>query len=105
MAEQIKFTNEELESINKLRQDVANVFTRLGQLTLEKKRRISEVEQAENELTVKHSNLVSEEQELFKSLNEKYGDGNYDPVTNTFTPIKSDDTVEENTEISKEVDK
>ena len=74
MAEQIKFTNEELESINKLRQDVANVFTRLGQLTLEKKRRISEVEQAENELTVKHSNLVSEEQELFKSLNEKYGD-------------------------------
>ena len=43
MAEQIKFTEEEVQKINTLRQNVANVFTRLGQLHIEKKRRVDEI--------------------------------------------------------------
>ena len=38
MADTIKFTEEEINSINQLRQDVANVFTQLGQVAIEKKK-------------------------------------------------------------------
>ena len=40
MAEAIKFTEEEVSQLNQLRQDVAETFTKLGQLQIEKKRRI-----------------------------------------------------------------
>ena len=86
MAEAIKFTEEEVNSINGLRQDVANVFTQLGQVAIEKKRRITEIKGVENQLLQKHAELQAQEQELFKGLNEKYGDGNFDPQTGEFTP-------------------
>ena len=98
MAKPIKFTEEEVSQINQLRQDVAEVFTKLGQIQIEKKRRIEEVTQVEDELLNKHSNLVQLEQDIFKGLNEKYGDGNYDPTTNSFIPSET----KEEKSISKE---
>jgi len=94
MAEAIKFTEEEVNSINQLRQDVASVFTQLGQVAIEKKRRITEIEGVESQLLQKHSDLQQQEQELFNGLNEKYGDGNYDPTTGEFTPTPKEDTKE-----------
>ena len=94
MAEAIKFTEEEVNSINGLRQEVANVFTQLGQVAIEKKRRITEIEGVENQLLQKHAELQQQEQELFKGLNEKYGDGNYDPTTGEFTPAPNEETKE-----------
>jgi len=44
MAKEIKFTNDEVASLEQLRQDVANIFTKLGQLSIEKKRRVDEIE-------------------------------------------------------------
>jgi len=98
MAETIKFTEEEVSQINQLRQDVGNIFVQLGQLQIEKKRRIEEVETTENQLIQQHQDLVKQEQDLFKSLNEKYGDGNYDPNTGEFTPSTIEET---NSEDSK----
>jgi hypothetical protein len=95
MAEKIKFTKDEVSQINTLRTDVANLFTRLGQLQIEKNRRLDELEQVESELLQKHSGLVEQEQELFKGLNEKYGDGNYDPITGDFTPQEVKEEVTE----------
>lgn len=97
MAKQIKFTKEEVAEINQLRQDVSDVFTRLGQLQVEKKRRIDEITAIEDQMLVKHSELVGQEQKLFSGLNEKYGDGNYDPTTNTFTPTEEKEEVLEET--------
>ena len=37
---------------------------------------------------------VEKEQELFKGLNEKYGDGNFDPSTGEFTPTPKEETAE-----------
>ena len=91
MANEIKFTEEEVSQINQLRQDVAGVFTQLGQVQIEKQRRLSELENLEKELIEKHGNLVTLEQEIFKGLNEKYGDGNYDPNTNTFIPQEKEE--------------
>jgi len=94
MAETIKFTEDEVSKINQLRQDVANLFTRLGQLQIEKKRRIDEIENLEKEIFEQHQNLVNEEQQIFKELNEKYGDGNYDPNTGIITPIQQESVAE-----------
>ena len=87
MSEQIKFTEEEVSKINQLRADVSNVFTQLGQVEIEKEKRIKELNSIKEQLLKKHSELQTVEEELFKGLNEKYGDGNYDPATNTFTPL------------------
>jgi hypothetical protein len=87
MAEKIKFTEDEVKEINQLRIEVGAVFTELGQIHIEKKRRLFELEQREIELTKQHSDLVIKEETLFKGLNEKYGDGDYNPTTGEFTPI------------------
>lgn len=94
MAETIQFTQEEVQSINQLRQDVANVFTQLGQLTIERNRRLDELDDLEEQLIEKHKQLQQQEQEIFKGLNEKYGDGNYDPATNTFTPTPKEEVTQ-----------
>ena len=91
MANEIKFTEEEVSQINQLRTDVAGVFTQLGQVQIEKQRRLSEIDNMEKELIEKHSNLVKLEQDIFNGLNEKYGDGNYDPNTNTFIPQEKEE--------------
>ena len=95
MAETIQFTEEEVQSINQLRQDVANVFTQLGQLTIERNRRLDELDDLEEQLIERHKQLQQQEQEIFKGLNEKYGDGNYDPTTNTFTPTPKEEITQE----------
>jgi regulator of replication initiation timing len=99
MAKAIKFTEEETQQITELRQNVANLFTQLGQLQIEKKRRIEEIEVVEQDLHNQHSTLVQKEQDMFKGLNEKYGDGNYDPNTNVFTPSEQKEEVLEQPEV------
>ena len=95
MAETIQFTEEEVQSINQLRQDVSNVFTQLGQLSIERNRRLDELDDLEEQLIEKHKELQQQEQDLFKGLNERYGDGNYDPATNTFTPTPKEEVSQE----------
>jgi hypothetical protein len=92
MAEQIKFTEQEVNSINQLKTDVELVFLQLGQLSVERKRRNDELDELESDLLERHKELVNTELELFKNLNEKYGDGNYDPNTGVFTPINNEVT-------------
>jgi len=72
MTKSIKFTNDEIKQINDLRLEVSGVFTQLGQISIEKKKKLFVVEQ-----------------ELFKSLNKKYGDGNYNPENGVFTPLNT----------------
>lgn len=86
MAETIKFTDEELGQISELRQQIGQTFAQIGQLYLERKRRNEEMD---SQILVSEGNyrqLVEQETQLFTQLNEKYGDGNFDPVTGVFTP-------------------
>jgi uncharacterized protein YecA (UPF0149 family) len=86
MAETIKFTQEEINEINQLRFEVGSVFTELGRLHIEKKRKLQEIEEIENTLLQQYGELVTKEETLFNGLTEKYGDGDYDPNTGIFTP-------------------
>jgi hypothetical protein len=88
MEEQIKFTEDEVKEINELRFEVGSVFTQLGQIQIEKRKRLEELEQNETSLLNKYTELVAKEDILFKGLNDKYGDGDYDPNTGIFTPIQ-----------------
>ena len=95
MAEQIKFTDEEVKQINELRVEASQIFTQLGQISIEKSRRakqydqqIEELNTVETELLKKHSELSTKEQEMYKTLNGKYGDGTYDPDSGIFTPLE-----------------
>jgi predicted transcriptional regulator len=88
MAEEIKFTEDEVKEINQLRFDVGAVFTQLGQIQIEKRKRLEELEQNEESILAKYTELVAKEETLFKELNEKYGDGDYDPTTGIFTPLE-----------------
>ena len=105
MATEIKFTEEEVKQINDLRIQASQIFTQLGQISIEKSRRNKQHEQSLQELTTaesglyeKHTELAATEQTLFKSLNEKYGDGNYDPETGVFTPIEKSEKAEKELE-------
>ena len=93
MAKAIKFTEQEVQSINELRQEVGATFTQLGQLSIQKSRTIQQLEAQEAQLLQKHQELVQKEQDLFKGLNEKYGDGNFDPTTGEFTPNPKEEEV------------
>lgn len=88
MTEEIKFTEDEVKEINQLRFDVGAVFTQLGQIQIEKRKRLEELEQNEESILAKYTELVAKEETLFKELNEKYGDGDYDPTTGIFTPLE-----------------
>lgn len=94
MAETIKFTDEEMGSINQLRQEIGQTFAQIGQLHLEKKRQIEEIDSQLLQQEGAYRQLVEQESSLFKSLNEKYGDGNFDPQTGIFTPIEQEEAVE-----------
>tara|TARA_Y100001938_G_scaffold145653_1_gene222801 strand:+ start:214 stop:513 length:300 start_codon:yes stop_codon:yes gene_type:complete len=85
---EIKFTKDELGSITELRSQIGSLFARIGQLHLEKKRRVQQVEQELLTAEGEYTNLVQQETDLFKELNDKYGDGNFDPTTGIFTPTE-----------------
>ncbi len=60
---------------------------------MDRKEKIQELDKLETELYQKHSELQEIEDKLFKSLNQKYGDGNYDPTTGIFTPSETQESV------------
>jgi len=86
MENTIKFTEQEVLQINELKKNVSEVFYQLGQLNLERKKRLQELDLIESDLHNKYFALTQEEQSLFQKLNEKYGDGSYDLNTGLFTP-------------------
>jgi len=84
MAKEIKFTKEEVQQIQTISNQVANTFQRLGELDIRRK----QLDDARNQVLEDFNNIKAQEQQLYSKLNEKYGDGNYDPTTNVFTPME-----------------
>lgn len=90
MSKEIKFTKDEVKQINDLRLEVSGIFTQLGQISLERSKRLAELQEVETKLSTRHAELVTIEGDLFKVLNEKYGNGNYDPESGVFTPTEQE---------------
>jgi uncharacterized Rmd1/YagE family protein len=88
MAE-VKFTEEELQSIQNLSVKNNDIVNRFGQLAIAKinlEKQSEAVEEEEFKLHEELDSVKKEEQETLQTITEKYGPGSLDPQTGVFTP-------------------
>ena len=88
---EIKFTQDELNSLQELRTNYAKIELALGKLEVARINQEQQLERLENEklrLETQYSEVQNQEVTLVQELNEKYGAGNLDPETGVFTPVK-----------------
>jgi hypothetical protein len=86
---EIKFTEEELQSLQELSTKSNGITNRFGQLAIAKinlEKQSEAVEEEEFKLHEELEALKKEEQETLQSITEKYGPGSLDPQTGVFTP-------------------
>jgi len=89
MADEIKFTEEEMNGLQVVREKYSNIQMQLGSLKMQQ---IAHEKNAERLLETEESlmsaldDLTKEEQDLAKDLNDKYGPGSLNPETGVFTP-------------------
>ena len=101
MADEIKFTDEELKSLQDLSQSYQNIQASFGQMKVQKilnQQQADALEEAEVKMDADYKDIQDKERELVQQLNEKYGPGQLDPQTGVFTPVpqeKADEEVEE----------
>ena len=82
MAEDIKFTDEELKSTEEIRAIYAEITNRFGQISLTKYNLGKQEEQAHKDFET----VRAQEQKVLNGITEKYGPGTLDPNTGVFTP-------------------
>ena len=87
--EPVKFTDEELQSLQELQNTYASISTQFGQLKVSRinlERQMYSLDEAEDNLTKAWEENRQTESDLVKSLNEKYGAGSLNPQTGEFIP-------------------
>jgi len=87
--ESTKFTEDELKSLQELQNTYASISTQFGQVKVSRinlERQLNSLDEAEDNLTTDWETNRQTENELVKSLNEKYGAGTLNPATGEFTP-------------------
>ena len=91
MAEPIKFTQAELDQVTKLRDENSQKISEFGQVELEillTNQRSESLSIAKGKLQTDYVKLQTKEQELVRTLNEKYGAGQVDLLSGEFIPVK-----------------
>ena len=99
MSEEVKFTEEEISSIKEIRETyfaIKNTFGQLGVSRLRVEQDMEAIDKATDNLKKTYTETQEKERNIVDNITKKYGDGQFDLETGTFTP-KSTNT-EENTE-------
>ena len=89
MADEIKFTEDELKSLNELRETYGKVQADFGALKVRRlvlDQQLEELDNADEAVHKAYTDNQETERNLVKELNEKYGPGSLDPETGVFTP-------------------
>lgn len=94
MAENLdkEVSQEDIDNVKQLRLKYAQTTAQIGQVEIElhvMKKQLEELARIREELFGSYANLQSEEQELVKALNDKYGDGVLDLESNKFVASQS----------------
>ena len=87
--EPVKFTDEELSSLQELQNTYASISTQFGQVKVSRinlERQMYSLDEMEENLTKDWETNRQTETDLVKSLNEKYGAGSLNPTTGEFIP-------------------
>jgi len=98
MAEEIKFSEEELKSLQELSQSYQNIQASFGQMKVQKilnQQQADALEEAEVKMDADYKDIQDNERKLVEELNEKYGPGQLDPQTGVFTPAPQEEAAEE----------
>ena len=98
MADEIKFSDEELKSLQELSQNYQNIQASFGQMKVQKilnQQQADALEEAEVKMDADYKDIQDKERELVQQLNEKYGPGQLDPQTGVFTPVPQEEAAEE----------
>jgi len=98
MADEIKFTDDELKSLQELQNNYQEKQTLLGQLAVQKillDQQMDALETRKTEVEQEYEGVQQQERDLVKTLNEKYGPGSLNPETGVFTPTPTEATKED----------
>ena len=93
--EAVKFSEEELQSLQELQNTYAGISTQFGQLKVNRmnlERQLDSLEQSEETLENAWEDNRKKESELVQSLTEKYGPGSLNPQTGEYTPVSVQET-------------
>ena len=89
MAEEIKFTEDELKSLKDLQETYGKVQADFGALKVRRlvlEQQLEELDNADEAVHKAYKDNQDTERKLVQELNEKYGPGSLDPQTGVFTP-------------------
>ena len=92
MADEKKFSEEELKNIQNIADTYSSLQTELGNLGVQKilvDERIQAIQKREEEIREEWKKTQLTEQELVKTLSDKYGEGTLDPKTGNFVPTET----------------
>ena len=101
MADEIKFTDEELKSLSDLSQSYQNIQASFGQMKVQKilnQQQADALEEAEVKMDADYKDIQDNERKLVEELNKKYGPGQLDPQTGVFTPVPQEEAAAEEAE-------
>ena len=90
MAEAIKFTEEELQTLQNLQSTYNQITLTMGQISLSK----IQLENREQSVLNTLDEVREKENELAKELTDKYGKGSLNIETGEFTPVVEEATEE-----------
>ena len=86
---EIKFSDEELKSLQDLQNSYQQKQLQFGQLEVQRllvSQQLDQLDNAKAKLEVDYGEVQETERKLVADLNKKYGPGNLDPATGVFTP-------------------
>ncbi len=89
---EMKFTDEELQSLQDLQNGYQEKQANLGQLSVQRillNQQLEALEARQVELESEYEAVQQQERDLVQKLNEKYGPGQLDPQTGVFTPTEA----------------
>lgn len=89
MADDIKFSEEEMKSLRDLQDSYTKKQAELGQVSVQRillNQQMDTLDERQAELESEYTKVQQQEQDLVKKLNEKYGPGQLNPETGVFTP-------------------
>ena len=93
MAEDTKFTEDEMKTIQGIQDSYFEVQNDFGKLNLAKiklEQQFGDLDVADGDLTKKFIDIQEEEKKFLNDITKKYGEGSLNPETGVFTPNKSE---------------
>ena len=95
---EMKFSDDELQSLQQLQNDYQEKQVNLGQLSVQRillNQQLEALEARQVELESEYEAVQQDERDIVQKLNEKYGPGQLDPQTGVFTPAPQPETDEQ----------